>query len=324
MSKENKKGSYTAAESLPVKLIKLKEHCVTSFNGIRPVHIQVSPTNNCNLNCSFCSCSKIERGQELEIDKLIDTIVQFKKLGTKAITITGGGEPCCYKNLPVLLATLELQKIKIGLVSNGLLLNRIKEQLKYLTWCRVSVSDFRDIDQLLSILSPLVVHAKIDWAISYVITKAFDIDKFCKVVEFANAFKLTHVRAVRDLLDLDAAPMSTNIWGKLKERGIDDSLVIFQDRDKPVKGNKDCLISLLKPLLATDGYFYPCCGVQYAMNDTVGLFPKQMRMCSQEDAEHYFSQQEPFDGRVCDVCYYEGYNNLLKTMISDYDHEEFV
>lgn len=324
MSKENKKGSYTAAESLPVKLIKLKEKCVTSSNDIKPIHIQVSPTNKCNLNCSFCSCSNVERGQELEINKLIDTMRQFKKLGARAITITGGGEPCCYPDLPVLLKMLDCLGIKIGLVSNGLLLNKIIDQLKYLTWCRVSASDFRDIDQLISVLTPLVSTVQIDWAISYVVTKEFDIDKFVKVVEFANKFRLTHVRAVRDLLDLDSPPMTVNIQNELKKRDIDDSLVVYQDRTASTRGTKSCLVSLLKPFLATDGYFYPCCGVQYAIDGTVGFFPKQMRLCKQADLLNYFNKQNPFDGRVCDVCYYDGYNNLLETMINNYDHEDFV
>lgn len=320
----NKSNSYSSAGILPGKLLKMKDFCINPNGSIRPVHFQICPTNKCNLNCSFCSCSDRDKSQELNLFQAIGVIHQLSDLGAKAVTITGGGEPCCYPHLSQLLTSLTLFNIKIGMVTNGLLLHKVQDKLKYLTWCRVSASDYRDIDELLNILSDLVPNVPIDWAISYVITKDFDIEKFAKVVDFANKYNLTHVRAVSDLMNLEKVPDMTHIKMLLADREIHDSLVIYQDRQEYTKGDNLCWISLLKPLLAPDGYFYPCCGVQYALPVNQGNFPEKMRMFRHTELNDFYKKQTPFNGSVCKKCYYQGYNTVLQKMIECYNHPEFV
>lgn len=317
--------SYTAASSLPAKLLRIHQHCVDpTTRFIYPYHIQVCPTNVCNLNCSFCSCTHRERTQFLHPHDLIRTIGDFKQLGTRAVTITGGGEPCCYPDLDMLIDFCYTVGIEMGLVTNGLLLPTKKAHLDKLTWCRVSASDDRDIDQLLVILSELVSEIKIDWAISYVVTKDFNLDNFSKVVQFANNNNLTHVRAVSDLMDLNKAVDMGLVRDQMFIWGIDDSKVIYQDRQQYSRGSERCLISLLKPLVAPDGFIYPCCGVQYALPQSEGLFPERMRICHMNEVRDFVFDQVPFDGLICKKCYYSEYNQTLDILLSDYDHLGFV
>ena len=318
-----KTSSYTAASTFPAKLLRYKEECFID-DKIIPYHLQLCPTNTCNLNCSFCSCSKREKNQELDISTLKSLLLEFKYLGSKAVTITGGGEPCCYKDLPELLNFLDYQGFETGLVSNGILLNKIEELLFTLMWCRISVSDDRNIDQLFSILKPLVENIKIDWSFSYVVTSGFNPSKCAKVIRFANEHDFTHVRLVSDLMDLESIPFVAGIKFGFYRAGVDDSLVIYQDRQEYSKGNKKCLISLLKPVIAPDGFIYPCCGVQYALPNSEGIFPEQLRMCSIEEVIPYFTEQKVFDGSICRKCYYENYNTLLNICTSNYDHKRFV
>ena len=318
-----KTSSYTAASTFPAKLLRYKEECFID-DKIIPYHLQLCPTNTCNLNCSFCSCSKREKNQELDISTLKSLLLEFKYLGSKAVTITGGGEPCCYKDLPELLNFLDYQGFETGLVSNGILLNKIEELLFTLMWCRISVSDDRDIDQLLSILKPIVENVKIDWSFSYVVTSVFDLIKCSKVIQFANEHKFTHVRLVSDLMDLENVPSVASIKYAFYRGGVNDSLVIYQDRQDFTKGNKKCSISLLKPVIAPDGFVYPCCGVQYAIPQSEGVFPEQMRMCSFDKITSYFTEQKLFDGSVCSKCYYENYNDVLNTFKTEYNHRRFI
>lgn len=324
IDKIDKSSSYSSSNVYPVKVLKIKETCVSKFGFIHPVHLQICPTNTCNLSCSFCSCSKREKGQKLQINELIKSIRTFAELGTKAVTITGGGEPCCYPDLPELLNELSNLGIESGMVSNGILLEKIKYYLPSLTWCRVSVSDDRDIVQLLSILRKIIPSVKIDWAISYVLTAKFNIKKLSTIIDFANKYNLTHVRLVSDLLDLDNLKNMDSIKKQLKNRGIDDKLVLYQDRSDYLVGTKECRISLLKPVLAPDGWLYPCCGVQYALPGSEGLFPKEMRMCRIKNISSYFSQQKVFDGSICSKCYYSSYNNVLRILTDSYEHGVFV
>ena len=51
-----RKESYTVASAFPVKVAinqELIESIITD-RLISPIHIQINPTNECNLNCDFC------------------------------------------------------------------------------------------------------------------------------------------------------------------------------------------------------------------------------------------------------------------------------
>jgi len=317
--------SYSSASSLPAKLLKKKEQCVSLSGNIIPIHFQLCPTNVCNLNCSFCSCSKREKGLELSYEKIEKIITDFTQLGSQAVTITGGGEPCCHPDLSRIIQKLTDSGIQSGLVTNGIKLPAILDKINLLTWCRVSVSDDRNIEQLLHILKRIIpLNPSVDWAFSYVITKNFNEDKFAEIIKFANEYKLTHVRAVSDLLDLSNAISMDDVWISLNQRNIPDDLVLYQSRTEYTGGQHQCLISLLKPVIAPDGYMYPCCGVQYALPGVEGIFPIPMRMCSCENIIEYFKKQIPFNGIVCEKCYYSDYNTILSKMIENYDHEVFV
>ena len=318
-------SSYTAASTLPVKLIKRGAACVNEIGrAIRPVHVQFCPTNTCNLKCSFCSCDDRERGQEIPIEEAVRAFDTFMDLGTQAITITGGGEPCCYSDLSLLFSAAQQRKMSVGLVSNGLLLDKHAQSLALCDWCRVSVSDFRDVDKLLNKLSFVVPIAPIDWAFSYVVTKDFKPDKLADVIHFANTYHFTHVRVVSDLMDLDNTPDMSGVRWELKERDVPLDKVIFQGRKRYARGDPDCRVSLLKPVVAPDGWLYPCCGVQYARTGDTGTFPTSMRMCRVEEMKMYYSYQHVFDGSSCSVCYYQEYNDTLNALVGDFDHEEFV
>jgi len=324
MNPVDKVVSYSSANTLPGKLLRIARTCLTYDLFIKPIHFQLCPTNACNLNCAFCSCSAREKSQQLSLKQVQNLSDIFYSLGSAAVTITGGGEPCCHPNLPEIIRCLSGARFKLGLVTNGYLIERILKEISLLTWCRVSVSDDRDLDKLFSILFPLVTENKIDWAFSYVVTRNFKIQKFAKAVQFANDHGFTHVRAVSDLLDLDRVPSPVFIRELMKEYGVDDSIVIYQSRQEYSMGTSKCKISLLKPVIAPDGFVYPCCGVQYALPETQGVFPEEMRMCHIEDIPTYFASQKVYEGSSCYRCYYQEYNTALDCMTTEYDHLEFV
>lgn len=317
------KSSYTAANAFPIKLLKMGLDGIKGKNGglIKPIHVQISPTNKCNLNCSFCSCAKRGERDEMDIHTLVRFVGWMRALGTKAVTITGGGEPLMYQHKGLLAGMLYDAGIKMGLVTNGVLLKYAEtEFLEKQTWCRISVSDDRDIDRLLESTQNAVERAPdVDWAFSYVVTKEWDIEKINAVVDFANQYNFTHVRIVSDLLDLDSTPDMLEI--KRIMRGYSDR-VILQGRKEFEVGQKDCWISLLKPVVAADGKIYPCCGVQYAKAESALDFDKTMTMGNDMAEVHYACK--PFDGSECVRCYYGEYNRALDMLISDIDHEDFV
>ena len=132
-------ASYTSADVIPPKLL-LNE----GVNQLQPIHVQWIPTNQCNLHCTYCSCSQRDRSLEMNFARAQAVIQELSGLGCRAVTITGGGEPLCYDYISKTIQCFHQNGIAVGLVTNGTLLNRLdRDILSLITWCRISSSDDR-------------------------------------------------------------------------------------------------------------------------------------------------------------------------------------
>lgn len=325
MVQDNKTISYTAANAMPVKIFKNTELVEEINRGyIPPFHVQLIPTNRCNLNCSFCSCRNRSKTDELSYSQIQDIMSRFNEFGCEAVTITGGGEPLMHKDIEKILLFIYRRDIDIGLVSNGLLMNRLSENaLGCLTWCRVSACDERPFDEMTrGILDAAIKRGHVvDWAFSYVAGKSFNPKNLNAYIQFANDHDFTHVRVVSDLCDLDNVDTMEHIKSMVT---VDDSLVVYQGRKSFDLGQKDCWISLLKPVVGADGKIYPCCGVQYAHQEQDYDLPGSMCMGTVDDIPALYDGLKKFDGRQCDRCYYKNYNDLLGMMMDKTEHVRFV
>jgi len=322
----NNKYSYTAAGTLPAKLIghdALKKFKETK--KIDPIHAQICPTNKCNLQCGFCSCDNVDKEQELSFNQLADIAYNLNKLGTKAVTITGGGEPLMHGDIESILDLFLALNIEVGLVTNGIKLRSLDTgTLDALTWCRISCSD--EITFNRNVYNPVDLCRNVDFAFSYVVTDKYKPENLAAFIDYANKKNFSHVRVVSDLIDLDNVPTMDDIKFGLSVL-VDDSLVIYQARQEYTRGSKNCYISQLKPLIAADGNVYPCCGVQYAKtaNDQELNFPKDMRMGYANNIETLKKAlYKPFDGSNCDKCYYEPYNEVLGAVDGEIKHGDFL
>lgn len=322
------KTSFTAADSMPLKVLLDKNlvHYAQHHQKLIPLHIQFLPTNRCNMNCSFCSCS--ERDAQLEMDfELARAIIEkCRAAGTKAVTITGGGEPLMYPRFAELVDCFSDNGIKIGLVSNGLLLHTIpKETLDKITWCRISNADNRHFTgQYRERLTRVVTESPtVDWAFSHVVSTSPNVEEIVRIVEFANAHAFTHVRLVADLFQPEVVDL-THLKENIRERGVDDVKVVYQGRKSFERGG-DCFIGYLKPLIGPDAKIYACCGVQYALEVPSKDLPEELCLGNAMNLEAILERSStPLDGGKCVKCYYMNYNTLLRGMLKAVVHKEFV
>jgi len=116
-----------------------------------PLHVQIVPTNLCNIACIFC-WRVLDREEDLKkkndriSDKryleIVEEICGSPKLRPKSITITGGGEPFIKKNLVVkMIEEIKKYNIHCEIVTNGCLMD--KNVSKRLVECglnRIAVS----------------------------------------------------------------------------------------------------------------------------------------------------------------------------------------
>ncbi len=89
--------SYLSASTYPAKLLSDPLTIASIRRGVTPpVHVQLSPTNRCTRECSFCNCRGRDRELELSWAQISQCLRDFALLGARGLTITGGGDPLCY------------------------------------------------------------------------------------------------------------------------------------------------------------------------------------------------------------------------------------
>lgn len=322
------KTSYTAADSIPLKLLLDKDLIgyAVAHKKLLPIHIQLLPTNRCNLNCKFCSCSARSKTLELDFDLARKIIDKCKRAGTKSVTITGGGEPLLYSHFDDLISYFAGKGIKMGLVSNGLLLHRANiETLQKITWCRISNGDDRKFSDnyrknLWDVISKV---SNVDWAFSHVVSRNPNYEEIARIVNFANENNFTHIRLVADLFQPQDVDMD-KIKESLLAHNIDDAKVVYQGRKAYSQGG-DCYIGYLKPLIGPDAKIYACCGVQYALEKPSMDLPEELCLGSAADIDNIMKKSNvPLDGTICVKCYYMSYNILLKGLLKELAHKEFI
>lgn len=310
-----KESSYIAAGTIPTKLL---HNEIIKGGKIVPIHLQLIPTNDCNLKCSFCSCKDSDRKKFLTLEQMTSIIDEASKRGTKAITITGGGEPLMHQQINEMIRYSNKKGIQVGLTTNGVLLNKL-EKHSNITWCRISSSD--DRKPVYSIIEKAVkLNSETDWAFAHVVTDKPRYDLIKGIVEFANEYNFSHVKLHPNLFDIDKVPMD-KVRDSLKN--VDTSKVIYQNRENVSRGARNCYIGLLKPMVAPEGVF-PCCGVQYAISGSKKEMVNEMKWGEIKDLGKILDEQIPFDGSRCDVCYYGQYNDILAKLKDKPKHKEFV
>lgn len=124
---------------------------------LAPVQIHLMPTNTCSHSCGFCSYrlknddgTKTWKNSKDFDDKLHvpwglleQTLRDARAMGTKAIELTGGGEPFVYPHIDPLLDLIHELGFDLGIVSHGGAITAARAQAVGMTrgwkWARISI-----------------------------------------------------------------------------------------------------------------------------------------------------------------------------------------
>jgi len=96
----------------------------TTYN-LRPLKIEIWPTQFCNLNCRYCrSENYVPKKKEIPDKILLELIDESASLGFKEWVIAGGGEPFARKRIVLeMIKKIKEHHLKGSLTTNGTLLN---------------------------------------------------------------------------------------------------------------------------------------------------------------------------------------------------------
>ena len=280
-----------------------------------PISLQIAPTELCNLDCEFCSVKN--RGvQTLIWEQLEEAINTFVRLGIKSIEITGGGDPTLYHHINSLIDHCYKHKLEIGLITNGVALDKIEQQnLDKLTWLRISLNglDYDKIIQVPKIPGTL--------GFSYVWNSKSTLEILNKIYMLSKEHNVEYVRIVPDCLKpKEQIQLKNQILGLIKYSKYQDTIFV-QSKDYKVYPN--CWIGALKPFLYADGYVYQCSATALYERK----FGERWRICHIDKIKEYYSNPiKPFPNTMCKKgkCFYYDHNKLLDELQMQVKHNGFI
>lgn len=114
---------------------------------VPPVSCEIDPSNSCMLKCDFCMFKdwRLNHNEHLDLDLYISALGDLHKMGTRSITFTGGGEPLMNPNYNLMAKIAKKLEFQIGLVTNGVFLDRVENIEDYL-FIRVSLDAHNEND----------------------------------------------------------------------------------------------------------------------------------------------------------------------------------
>lgn len=301
------------------RLLLIKENSIW-----RPITLHVSPTDECNMACIFCSVQN--RGHSVwNFQDLISALQSFKALGIGAVEITGGGDPTQYPYINELIEYLtrdgDIQvekggsrRLSVGLITNGVeLRQRVKyEMLARLTWLRISLNCLDYVNSV-----DLRIPENVTLGFSYVWNDLTVPSTLEKVSDYARRFNAAYVRVVPNCYDAEEIERVRVAARPVLEKYKNFSLVI-----KNYAVPESCTIGYLKPFLYSDGYVYHCSTHPLFS----GRFSEKFRMGHYTEVNSIWNHIAPLNPAElgCDKCFYSDHNAFLAALVRKPPHKEFI
>ncbi|MGE5390782.1 MAG: radical SAM protein [Deltaproteobacteria bacterium] len=356
-----------ANEATPYSNLKIFAHpdrLEAIKNSIRtaPVYIRLKPTNVCNHRCFYCSYADdvlglrddVKAQDSIPWDKMQEIIGDFREMGIKAVTLSGGGEPLTYPHIEDTMELILQSDIDLSIITNGqMLIDRKAELLARAKWVRISAdaaatetySAMRNISlsSFAKVCSNIEKFAALknpacELGINFVINHQNQNEVYAAAALFkslgANHIKYT-ARITRDLDDYHQ-PFQAQVIGQI-HRAIQEladgkfSIINKYEDDFGLcaefhrKYNK-CYLKEFVSCIAADSKVYFCHDKAYVSSGVVGDLSKtsfKELWFSPEVTERY----KNFDAeKECDHhCVYDDRNLLLNTFFSlNRNHINFI
>lgn len=294
------------------RIVEFKER-----NILRPITLDVSPTNQCNLNCSFCSVRDRPKDEVLFLGQALATTRQYMEMGIRSVVLTGGGEPTMWEYFnQYVIRCKDIFQLKLGLITNGLKLKDIAPDiLGRFDWIRVSLSglDVGIVPDLSNIPSC------VDVSLNYVWVK--DNPHAEKVLEVIPDLlkkypKISAVKIERDIF-------SKEYFGEIDTcnirilKGEDDRIFFNSKNIDTLFLPKVCYMGWVKPHLDAGNQVYRCVCSAFTGRK---LDPRhQMPTPPSRTPDNDY-----FDTSFCNVCFFSDINDFIYNYLKDKKHSNFI
>lgn len=305
-----------------VKLYKHLEALALLQRGIAsPIMVHLSPTHKCQMNCSFC-CFRNRKDKTLDmpLDVLKIGMSQFRALGTRAVEITGGGEPCLYPHINEAIRWLHGEGFRLGINTNTVDAHLI-ENWNLFDWVRISLN-MLDYNDDINIGPIKKTGAYISGC--YIWHDLSTPETLERVVAFAEREGIASRIAPDCIVKLDVIDESVEVVRKIIAGATKSKHIFLSDFNiDTVRHNQKCYIHLIKPFFYTDGYIYPCPSTELALENDAQV--ADFKLCRYDEIIDFYTDN-PFEiqERNCSYCKYAKQQIVLEDVLTETNFNEFA
>ena len=318
---------------------KMLQHCevldsIQNKKKWKPITFQLCPTSICDFNCKFCSVGNRDKTISIPFKTIIKGLKDFKKLGAKALEITGGGNPLLYPKINEVIAYAHKLGYDIGMICNSINPSKYltKESASYLTWYRCSISAYHNIPNFNYKMYDLSVIPAGVLSFSYVINKdttKWILEDIIRLVKTRPDTKF--VRICPDYLNDHMIETFKTRWSPMVEKLDKDGKFFFKELIASCTAYPDfCGIGMIRPYICEDGYAYMCSSFVLRRR----RLEPQYRMCHLKDIKKFYKEANkrfkkgelPYTAPIseCYHCQLGSNNQFLHNVIREFEDKNFA
>ena len=279
-----------------------------------PTHVVLHATAACQLDCIHCTYKHRDKTQKLPVTALARLVDDCAARGTVAMEHSGG-EPTLYPQFEELAQLIHQRGMDQGLLTNGLRLPTLSDKtLESLTWIRVSLDAYGVGTPVPDLAVPEQVYVSASYIWNEETTDA--------MFEQAMAWCERNGCECRVVPDV-RLPLTSPERRDAAKAVARYELASLVDRDVERRPPAACLTPWFKPMVAWDGWVYPCCyGTTYDWRRDV---QKQYRVCRIDEFVTYFEDTPIHDlGHRCTNCLGWEENNIVAAATTPIQHGRFL
>lgn len=284
-----------------------------------PIYVRVKPINRCDHSCFFCVYSDgfrpgdrenhIHSGMHTQMRerdvlpraKMLEVLDDFKTMGVKAVTYSGGGEPLMYPDIVEIMDKTLSLGIDLSIITNGQALAKDRAQvLANAKWVRVSI-DYVNAAQMAasrnvpeaafaSVIHNIESFAKIknkdcELAVNYIIHR----DNILGLFGFTKMLKSCGVEHVRFspmwIPDFEAYHARLAIYvrhqlDRIEELvdanfSVNSTYNIRSSAHSPTRTYHKCHFMQIVPVIGADQVVYACHNKAYDASGAIGSIKDQ-------------------------------------------------
>lgn len=257
-----KDNPFASQAKLLCHMDRLNEYFTTG--DTTPIFMEINLNDFCNLKCKWCISENIPKNTELNFDSAVKYFKDFKVLGGKAVTFSGGGEPTTHTKFKELVHSAKDAGLELGLMTNGVFNHNKVEliadnfewvrvsldtvnKIKYEAWKGVDAVDIviRNIKSMNALGLKVGVNCNIsnDYSVEDVEELISTIKNHCNYIQFRPVLP----RYFKN----ETIEINTEVWNYLKEYYSNSPNINFSfDKLNDMSGNN------LFPFTSCEGHFF--------------------------------------------------------------------